>query len=168
LPVRDVRFGSELRALFLSLHIVGLMAWLGTAAADIILELVLMRTRNPDAQRAFISLHRWVDISIEGPGILLAVVGGVGTLAQTGFLQSGVSWPTWLVWKVICGSMAAVANLVCVVFVLARWRACCRTPENAAPLADARVRFWSRCVLSTGVAVPAAFVALVLGLTYAR
>jgi hypothetical protein len=152
---------------FLSLHIVGLIAWLGSAAADIILELVLTRTQNADAQRAYISLHRWVDVSVEGPGILLAVVGGVGTLAQTGLLESGVSWPAWLWWKVVCGSIAAAANLVCVVFVLARWRACSRADGDLPPLANARVRFWNRCVLSTGAAVPAALVALALGLAHA-
>jgi hypothetical protein len=158
----------ETPTLFLSLHVVGLIIWIGSAATDVVLELVLTRIGRPDRQRAFMSLHRWIDLCVETPGIVLAVSGGVGTLAAAGFLQAGAPWPVWLRWKVLCGSFAAVANLVCVGFVLARWRACSRCDAGNAPLGDARVRFWSRCVLATGVGVPPALVALFLGLTNAR
>ncbi len=127
-----------------------------------------MRAASADAQRAYMSLHRWIDLFLETPGIVLAVAGGVGTLAAAGFLQPGAPWPPWLIWKIACGSFAAAANLICVGFVLARWRAASSCEPGATPLKDARVRFWSRCVMATGVGVPAAVVALVLGLANAR
>jgi hypothetical protein len=148
-----------------ALHVLGLVLWLGSAAVDILLEVVLLGTATPDAQAALIRLHRLVDLVIEGPAIVLALAGGAWLVEQTwGFSFS--MWPTWLRVKIVTGAAAALANLVCVGFVLARANACARCAPGASPFTSPSVRSWSRCVLATGVGVPFAIVAFYLGVAH--
>ncbi len=144
------------------LHHVAIIAWFGSAAVDVLLELVLSRAPGAERQRALIDLHKLVDLVLEGPGILLTLGSGVGMLWLGGHLAPERSWPSWLVWMVVCGSLAAAANLICVLFVVARARAASTTGATA-PLEEPQVRRWHRRVAATGVGIPFALIALWFG-----
>ncbi|MBI3181217.1 MAG: hypothetical protein HYZ28_03640 [Myxococcales bacterium] len=141
-----------------AVHLIGLIAWLGGAGADIVLELALTRERAPEGRAALIRLHRAVDLALEGPGILVTLSSGLLLLSSAGLLGGG-EWPDWLAWKVGCGGVAAAANLACVGFVLARARAA----ESSSP-GSAATHKWTRAVWSTGIGVPFALAALWLAL----
>jgi len=150
-------------ALVRLVHHLAIIVWFGSAAVDVVLELLLTRTRGAERQRALIELHRWVDLVLEGPGIFLTLGSGVAWLALAGYLAPGRPWPAWLLGMVVCGALAALANLVCVGFVVARARVAV-TVATTAPLEEPRVWRWHRRVLATGVGIPFALVALWLGL----
>lgn len=142
------------------LHVAAIAAWFGSAAADVVLEAVLRRTSSPEAQRAFIRLHRAIDLVVEGPGIALAVTTGLAMLWWSGRLADLSLWPSHVRWMVLCGGVAAAANAACVAFVVRRDRAAASCPAGAAPLADQTVRRWHLAVALTGLGIPFALVAL--------
>ncbi len=147
-----------------AIHLLGLIAWFGTAAADVVLELSLGRTGTRDGRRALVRLHRRVDLIVEGPAAVVVIVTGVMLLNETGRLAG--PWPGWLVWKVGCGVLAAATNLVCAAFVVARASAFDAVPASEDPWASPSVRRWHRAILATGFGIPFAIGAFWLGFSH--
>ncbi len=147
-----------------ALHLLGLIAWFGTAAADVVLELALQRTKTRDGRRALVRLHRSVDLAVEGPAAILVVVTGVLLLSETGRLHG--AWPGWLVAKVACGGAAAVTNLVCAAFVVLRARAF-DAASGEDPWLSPAVKRWNAAVFATGLGIPFAVAAFWIAFAHA-
>ena len=143
-------------------HLVGIILWFGSAAVDIVLELTLARTSDAATQRVLMRFHKVVDLLIEGPAVLLTLIAGGGLLGHAGYLGF-VAWPSWLSHKIAFGAVAAAANLICVVLVVKRARACEGLPKDTDPASSSTVRGYSRAVMITGIGVPFALMALWLG-----
>ncbi|MBI3542863.1 MAG: DUF2269 family protein [Deltaproteobacteria bacterium] len=141
-------------------HVMALIVWLGCAAGEIVMELVLWRTKSAARQRAYIDLHRIVDLTVEGPALLLTLVTGTLLLWQRGYLSDTKLWPRWLEDKIICGLVVAAINIVCGFFVMVRARKTDNLPGNAAPLSDSTIQSWHYAVISTFIGVPFAMIAL--------
>ena len=97
-----------------ALHLVVLGLWGGVVLVELVFEVAAMNGYFPAAETA--KLHRWTDRYVELP--LLSLVVGSGLL-----LWSRLGWSAVLLPKILCGSAAVAANLVCVVFVEKRARA---------------------------------------------
>ncbi len=141
-----------------ALHVAGLIAWFGTAFADAVLELTLARTREREARRVLVELHRRVDVFIEGPAAIVVLVTGALLLRAGGWLERPL--PGWLAWKIGCGAAAAAINLACTGFVIARSRALAAAPESA----DARAvtRRWDALITASGIGFPLGIAAFYL------
>ena len=141
-----------------ALHLAGLIAWFGTAFADAVLEVTLARTKEREARRILIELHKRVDLLIEGPAAIVVLVTGALLLREGGWLNAPL--PGWLAWKIGCGATAAAINLTCTFFVVARSRALAAAPLEA----DARAvtRRWDALISATGVGFPLGIAAFYL------
>ena len=142
------------------LHVLGLALWFGSAGADVVLEGVLQRTPEGTAQRTLIRLHKIIDLVLEGPAIIVVLVTGLVLI-----LNRPAPLPGWMWWKIGLGASAALANLICVFFVVARHRASSALDAHAIPNQSPPVRRWNIAIAITGVGVPAALGALWLGVT---
>jgi hypothetical protein len=149
------------------IHFAGLILWFGTAAADVVLELVLQRTKTRDGQRALVRLHRTVDLVVEAPAAIVVVFSGVGLLHATGRFD-GAGIPTWLGAKIACGFAAAATNLICAHFVVLRARAFDAVPPGEDAWSTPGVRKWNRAVFATGLGIPFAIAAFWLAFANGR
>ncbi|MBI3556540.1 MAG: DUF2269 family protein [Deltaproteobacteria bacterium] len=142
------------------LHVLFIVVWLGTATGELVLEVVLWRTASAARQRAYIDLHRIIDLVLEGPALLLSVITGILLLWRGGYLDDTHKWPSWFEDKLICATCVVVANLVCIGFVLLRAKNADNVPGNTAPLSQPGVQRWHYAVTSTFIGVPFALMAL--------
>lgn len=142
------------------LHLVALIAWFGSALVDTIVEIALKRSPPLEKRTVLIELHRTVDLALEGPGAVLAVVTGGLLLRAMGYFEPGASWPDWLRWKVACGLAAALVNVISVGCVVARARALRAGNEKA-------VGLWTHAIFATGLGLPFAAAAFLWGLAHA-
>ncbi|MBI1816366.1 MAG: hypothetical protein HYR72_15420 [Deltaproteobacteria bacterium] len=133
--------------MLVQLHLIAVSFWLGMVAAETVLEFC---GRDAVSRRTVAVAHRWIDLLFEIP-VVIVVVG-------TGTLLLARAWPAspLLLVKVGAGSIAVIANLICVPLVHARWK----------ETDDARVRALTRQVKMTGLAIPFAIAALVIGLGF--
>ena len=131
------------------LHVFAVGLWLGLAGAETIIEL---RGRRSESERATaIRLHYWMDITIEVPALLVALV--------TGFmLARDVDIAGWMLVKAVTGTVGIVGTLASVGAVIARYRAFQRGDRAAV---DARDALFSRLV---AVALASTLVALVIAM----
>lgn len=131
----------------LQLHMFAVSAWLGTVAVETALEL---QARDAVKQHFVANVHRWVDILVEGPLVLLTLISGALLLARV--------WPVspLLLFKVGAGMTAIVANFICIPLVHKRWQA-----RDDAALAD-----YTKKIGLTGIAIPVALVAFVIGVGF--
>jgi hypothetical protein len=127
------------------LHLVTVSFWLGIVAAETVLEFC---GRDAASRRTVAVVHRWIDVLFEVPVVIIVIV--------TGGLLLGRAWPAspLLLVKVGAGIIAVIANLLCIPLVHARWK----------ETDDVRMRALTRQVKMTGLAIPFAIVALVIGL----
>jgi hypothetical protein len=132
--------------LLTQIHLVVVSAWLGLVAGESVLE---QFGRNEASRRLVAVVHGWIDIFFEGPLVLAVLVTGCLLLAR--------DWPAnpLLLVKVGCGLIAVIANLVCIVVVNLRMKS----------TDDARVRTLAWYVKLTGLAIPFAVAALIIGLS---
>jgi hypothetical protein len=149
------------------LHLFGLVGWLGAATGEVVLEVMLKRSRSAAEQRSLLRLHVVTDAFVEGPGLVLAAITGVLLLKRRGWLEAGVVWPTWFCWKIAAASTVVVTNTFALIFVAGRYRAALRVPESERPLDDSGVRVWAKLTLVTWIGIPCAIVALALAGLYA-
>lgn len=127
------------------LHVGVLCAWAGVVLVEGIIEL-----GDRDDGATATRLHHRIDLLVEGP-LLVAVL-------VTGALLWRRAPPSPILHvKIGCGLVAVVANLVCLGFVLLRWR----DRDDAV----ARRR-WGRLVRGSIAALPFALAAAWLGLRY--
>ena len=147
-------------ALLRFLHVLFITIWLGTAAGETVLEIVLWRTKSAARQRAYIDLHRIVDLVLEGPALLLSVFTGILLLWRRGYFDDTHRWPSWFEDKLICAACVVVANLVCIGFVVLRAKNCDNVAGNSMPLEQPQVQRWHYAVTSTFIGVPFALMAL--------
>lgn len=137
-------------AILLVLHILGVGLWLGCAGAETLLEIV--GERKPELRRTVIRLHYWIDLVVELPVVLLALVTGLALAAQ---VPADGGWDQA---KRIIGLIALIANLGAIGAVIAR--------ERAARTGDERTLARRQSLFGTlvVVAAPAAVTALVIAL----
>jgi hypothetical protein len=128
----------------LQLHLVLVSFWFGLWAAETVLEL---SARDPGALRTAAVVHKWIDILFEGPVAIAVLVTGALLLAR--------AWPAPPVVLIHAGLgvVPAVVNLVCMKWVLSR----------AGETDDARVRALTWKVKVSGLGIPVAMVAFVVG-----
>jgi hypothetical protein len=137
-------------AILLVLHILGVGLWLGCAGAETLLEIV--GDRKPELKRTVIRLHYWIDLTVELPVVLLALVTGIALATQ---LPADGGWELA---KRIIGLVALTANLGAIGAVIARERAARAGDERAL---ERRQSLFGTLVV---VAAPAALVALIIAL----
>ena len=123
-------------------HLGALCAW----AAVVVVEGIIELDDRDDGSTAA-RLHYLIDLGLELP-LLVAV------LASGGILWSRSAPTPLLSLKIACGLAAVCANLVCVVFVVRRYR------QRREPAARRR---WSRLVRASIVGLPFALAAAFLG-----
>ena len=134
------------------IHLSSVILWFGSAATDIILELTLWKAKSAEAQKAYVLLHAKIDLFLELPAMLCAVFSGALLLWSSGYWDIAV-WPQWLGWKVLCGLIAAISNLFCVIFVIIRARL-----QRSGDLH--KVARWNDAILFSVVGVPFGILAL--------
>lgn len=137
-------------AILLVLHVFGVGLWLGCAGAETLLEIA--GERKPELRRTVIRLHYWIDLVVELPAVLLALVTGIALATQ---LPADGGWDLA---KRIIGLVALTANLGAIGAIVARERAARAGDERA--LARRQSLFGTLVV----VAAPAALVALIIAL----
>ncbi|MBI4208261.1 MAG: DUF2269 family protein [Deltaproteobacteria bacterium] len=142
------------------LHVLALVLWFGSAAADIILELVLRKTSSREGQLTLIRLHAIIDKTLETPGFLVTLITGFFLLMK----YPNPSGPLYV--KIGCGLAAAAANLFCVKKVLDRDRWAKSIAKDAWPLQLERGKDLTRDVYLSMLGVPFAFVALYIAVVY--
>ena len=132
------------------MHVIVLALWGGVVLAESVLE--LYPRGRPEAQTAVIGMHYRIDVFIELPLILLALL--------TGLWMMVLHWPlSGLHWiKIALALVAVSANLACIVLVIRRQRAW-QSGMDAAGL-DKLTR-WVFGTAMTGM--PCAMVAVLLG-----
>jgi phage-related minor tail protein len=133
----------------LQFHLFAATAWVAIIGAETVLELHGSST----ASRQLISrVHKWIDISLEGPLIAAIAISGAVLLAR--------AWPAppLLLVKVGAGMIALVANAFCLAWVQAR----ARTDDDAKAVALTKKIWFS------GYAIPFGLIALVIGLLRAQ
>ncbi len=128
-------------------HLILLAVWAGVVLAEGVLEL----GASVETAREVARLHYRIDMLVEAPLLAGILVTG-GCLVWRAWPLSGLLWV-----KVVCGLVAVLLNVYCVVHVVLRHR---RSGDRAA-LQDHRRR-----VLLSGLGVPPALVAAYLGLVY--
>lgn len=146
-------------------HVLATTLWFGAAASEVVLELVLWRTTSAAKQRAYIELHRIVDVVLEGPALILTVITGFLLLWKRGYLVGTSIWPSWLEDKLICALIVVTLNLACIAFVLIRAKNTEQVLGGSAPLNHSIVRRWHLAVSSTFFAVPFGIILLWLTTT---
>jgi len=132
----------------LQLHLIAVAFWLGVLAVETVLELAA----HSDAEVcAAARAHRWIDILLEIPVVLVVIVTGSVLLVH--------AWPapTLLLVKVGAGLVAVAANLVCIPLVHGRSKA----------TDVVRIRALTRQVKFTGLGLPFWLVAFWIGLGFA-
>ncbi|HZU99638.1 MAG TPA: hypothetical protein VFF73_23205 [Planctomycetota bacterium] len=139
-----------------ALHLVAIIAWFGSALVDTIVEIAIARAASDEKRRVLMELHRTVDLVLEGPGGVLALISGALLLRSSGWLADA-PWPEWLRWKVGCALAAVAINVISVGCVTGRVRAL---------RAGLPTEGWTRAVFATGLGVPFAAVAFWLGLSH--
>ncbi len=142
------------------LHVLAVVLWFGSAAADIILELVLRKTASREGQLTLIHLHAIIDQILETPGFIVTLATGV-------FLFLSYKNPSGALYlKIACGIAAASANLFCVKKVLDRNRWAKSTSKEALPLELERGKVLTRDIYLSMLGVPFAFITLYIGVVY--
>jgi len=129
----------------LQLHLILVSFWFGLWAAETVLELC---ARDPGALRTVAVVHGWIDIIFEAPVAIAVLVTGALLLARM--------WPAPSLHLVHAGlgMVPVIVNLACIRWVLAR------TTESD----EARVRVLTWKVKVSGLAIPVAMLAFVVGL----
>lgn len=132
--------------MLLKLHIIASSAWLGLVAAEAVIEL---STRDRTTRRFVANVHKVLDLYFEGPLVAISLFTGSLLLVRV--------WPdvsTLLMVKVVAALIAAVSNIFCIRWVVAR----------AATDVDSEFVRWARKISMTGYSIPFGIAALVLGL----
>jgi hypothetical protein len=129
------------------LHLAAVSFWLGIVAVETVLEFA---PRDAAERRLVAVTHAWIDRVFELPIVIVVLVSGALLLAR--------AWPAppLLLVKAGAGLLAVIANLVCFPLVHARGKA----------TDDTRVRALAGRIRMTGIAIPFAIVALVIGLAF--
>ena len=138
------RYAAPMVALRL-LHLGMLFAWAGVVLVEGVIEL-----SDLDDGAVATRLHYRIDLLIEGPLLLAVLVSGA-------LLWAAAPASPLLYVKIACGLVAVLANLLCLGFVVARYR---RRDDR-----DARLR-WGRYVRGSILALPFALAAASLGLSH--
>ena len=144
-------------------HVAAVILWFGSAAADVILELVLKKTDSRDGQLALIGLHAKIDQLLEAPAIVLALFTGILLL-----FFGGTQWPGALVVKILCALAAAAANLYCVKVVVERDRWARAAAPDVSLLQSPEGKRLGLRIFATGSGIPFAVVALAIAVVYLR
>jgi putative copper export protein len=142
------------------IHVLCMAIWFGTVATEILLELLLWNSKTSSEQKAFIDLHRRIDLAIELPSILGVIISGVLLMSRHGYFHDTVKWPIWLEDKLIAAAFAIIANLLCMIFVVQRARNTDNLLGAVTPLSQSRIRIWHMAVSSTIIAAPFGAIAL--------
>jgi len=148
------------------LHLFGIVGWLGSAAADIVLEVIRKRSASAAEQRSLLRLHFMTDMFVEGPGLLVAAVTGALLLEERGWLAAGAAWPTWFQWKIAAAATVVVTNAFSIIFLAVSYRAARRIPAGVPLREDASYRLWERLNLVPWLGIPCAITALALAGLY--
>ena len=132
----------------IALHVVAVSAWIGVVAAESVMELY---AREPELLRHVARIHKRIDLFFEGPLIVLVLT--TGTILLVG------EWPVspLILLKVGLGLTAVIANSICIPLVFLR----------AEATDDAAILQRSHQIRATGIAIPAAVAALLIGLSAA-
>lgn len=144
----------------LFVHVLSVLVWFGTAAAQAVMELSLWRTSDGGRQRALLDLRQRLDMLLGGPAFLGAVVTGLILMQSRGYFRDTVKWPAWFEDMVICAVFVVAANLLCLIFAFIRGRRVDAILGRQAPLDNTTVRKWSSAILATFVAIPFAVATL--------
>jgi hypothetical protein len=129
----------------LRLHLMLVAAWGGLVAAEAVLE---WSCAAPPQARVAAAVHFWIDALFEIP--LVAGVAATGALLAW---RHGPLAP--LLWvKLACSGLALAGAAICAGLVVLRYR---RRDD------EARLRRYRRPILLTGLAIPPALAAAVLG-----
>ncbi len=132
-----------------TLHLFVLALWGGVLASEGVLELLPLR--RPELRPATVVFHYFIDLLVELPLLL-------GILLTGALLLHGRPFTGLVAAKVACGSIAVLANLACIVFVVKR--------RSASANLQA---IWTRRIYASAlVGVPAGVGALILGAWLAR
>lgn len=146
-------------------HVLSMAFWFGTVASEIILEVLLWKTKSAAKQRAYIDLHRILDVVVELPALLLTFATGALLMWRYGYFNNSAVWPAWLEDKLIAASVAVAVNLICMVFVQLRARRTDDLIGTTMPLASSGVRGWHLAVSSTALGFPFGLIALWMALS---
>ncbi|MBI2890317.1 MAG: hypothetical protein HYY13_05975 [Nitrospirae bacterium] len=138
-------------------HVAFVILWFGSAAADVVLEAVLLRTPDRAGRLTLMRLHAVVDQVLEAPAVVLTLITGVLLLLYA------PAWPPILTTKILVAVVPAAANLFCVKVVLDRDRWARRTAPEVDLLKDPAGRRYAWKITATGAGIPFAIAALAIG-----
>ncbi len=130
----------------LQIHVVAASAWLGLVAAETVIELM---AKDRMTRRFVARAHKTIDLYFEAPLVAIVLVSGSLLLYRL--------WPDLsllLIVKVVAGSIAIVANILCIHWVLGRARA----KDDDEFFACSQKISW------TGYSIPLAVLALAVGI----
>jgi hypothetical protein len=134
----------------LDLHLFAATFWFGLLAMETVMEL---HANTPARREVIARIHAWSDPIFELPA--------VSVLLATGLILLTRSWPPTplLLAKVALGGTAILINYWCYSFVIKRARHTTADTE--------RIRL-TRNIALTGLAIPPAMAAFVIGMFYLR
>ena len=129
------------------LHLILVSFWFGLWASETVLELC---GRDAASRHIVALVHGWIDLVFEGPVTVAVLVTGALLLAR--------AWPAppLLLVHAGLGMVPVIANLVCMMWVQQR-----RKETD-----DERARALTSKVKLSGLAIPVAIVAMVMGLGF--
>jgi hypothetical protein len=133
----------------LLLHIFATAFWFGLIAVETVVELQAGR-RSHEADYDIAHYHYLIDTRLEIPTLIVVLVTGLALFDPAQFAGLYAV-------KIVCGLIAVAANIICVVPVLLRERAAQRGDHAA-------VITYSRQIVMTIIAAPAALAALAIGM----
>ncbi len=98
----------------LLLHLIGIGAWMGCVAVEVLIE--VRRSRSAELHLDAAALHAQIDLFVEVPALLLVACTGAAMLVSS-------ELTLLLVVKVFFASVAIASNAACVWIVIKRKRA---------------------------------------------
>lgn len=141
-------------------HLAAVILWFGSAAADIVLEFTLKGEKERRAQLALIRLHSRIDQAMESPAIILTILTGIV------LIMFGGRWEPLVAAKILCGMIAAGANLYCVKVVMDREAWAVSAPPDVDLLQSPEGRSLGLRIFATGSGIPFAAAALIIASVY--
>lgn len=132
----------------LEIHLFAAAFWFGLLTMETVMELY---ANNPARREVVAKIHGWTDPLFELPAVTVLLVTGIIMLMR-------IEQPSGLlILKIVLGGGAILTNYWCYTYVFRRFNA-----------NDEDRIIWTRKIALTGVAIPPAIIAFVLGMFVLR